>query len=95
MIGPHEKIYEKPLGYDLEVDPMNLPKTGVEYPFLKNRPVFIKQHDEFEACVPHVSQQTIDEFKRRMEEKPVVPEYQENVVFDAIEPSPFYNPKEE
>jgi hypothetical protein len=25
----------------------------------------------------------------------VVPEYQENVVFDAIEPSPFYNPKEE
>jgi len=30
-----------------------------------------------------------------MEEKPVIPDYQEKVVFDDIEPSPYYNPKDE
>lgn len=95
MGGPHEKIFEAPLGFDVDVDPSSLPKTGVEYPFLKTPPVFIKAHDEFEACAAHVPPQIIEEFKRRMEEKPVVPEYQEKVVFDSIEPSPYYSPKEE
>jgi hypothetical protein len=94
MGGPHEKIFEHPLGYDETSDISNLPKTGVEYPFLRNPPVFIKNHDEFEACVPPVPPQVIQEFKRRMEEKPVIPEYSQKVIYDSIEPSPYYNSKD-
>ena len=38
-----------------DIDVSQIPKTGVEYPFLLHRPQFINEHDEFEACIPPMS----------------------------------------
>jgi hypothetical protein len=93
--GINEKIYDAPLGHDIDLELSQLPKTGVEYPFLKHRPVFIPDHDEFEACVPPVSPLLVEDYKRRLEERATNPKYTDKVVFDSIEPSPYYNSKED
>ena len=79
-----------------------LPKTGVEYPFLLHRPQFIEDRDEFEACVPPVSVTNLtsqpllaEEYKRKLENRQANSTYPDKVVYDSIEPSPYYTTKEE
>lgn len=36
-----------------------------------------------------------DEYKKKLEEKSAIPDYNDKVVFDSIEPSPYYNNKED
>lgn len=54
------KSQKLPLGYDREVEDQFLPKTGVQYRFLKYRPIFKGNYNEKESVAPLVSPEIIE-----------------------------------
>ena len=85
-----KKSQKLPLGYDLDVDDQYLPKTGIQDRFLKYRPVFKGNYNEFEDVAPPPNPELMEICKRKMEDAISSPIF-EKVVYDSIELSPYYS----
>lgn len=77
-----------PLGYDVEIDPQFLPKTGIQDRFLQHRPIFKGTFNEYEQIGHPVNLELAEIYKKKMEESTGVCE---RVVYDSMEMSPYYN----
>ena len=68
-----------------------IPRTGIEHPFTREKHRFIESHREFESihcCNPSLS----EEYARLDAERLINPQnYMNKVVYDCIDPSPFYD----
>ena len=70
----------------------NLARTGIEYPLMKERRHFISGHKELEPLSDQVvPAYMLDEFIRNDYERANASLSQYQVVYDCIEPSPFYD----
>jgi hypothetical protein len=76
-----------PLGYEIEIDPQYLPKTGLQERFLKNRPIFKGTFTEHEHISLPPSPELAEIYKKKMED----PNVSERVVYDSMELSPYYD----
>lgn len=71
----------------------NLPRTGIEYPFMKNlgHEPFIRSQKEYEPLGDRgIGQMLLDEYVKNEEDR-IKPNLTFPVVYDYIEQSPFYN----
>jgi len=69
----------------------NLPRTGTEYPLMKERRVFVTAHKEFEPLSDQVvPSYVVDDYSKNDAERAAAPMGQYPVIYDCIEPSPFY-----
>lgn len=71
----------------------NLPRTGIEYPFMKNlgHEPFIRTQKEYEPLGDRgIGQMLLDEYVKNEEDR-IKPNLTFPVVYDYIEQSPFYN----
>ena len=81
MQGPHKPIKR------IE----NLPRTGTEYPFMRDRRHFIHTHKEFEPLNEQViPNHLLDEYIKLDSDRACASNGQYPVVYDCIEASPFY-----
>ena len=81
MQGPHKPIKR------IE----NLPRTGTEYPFMRERRHFIHTHKEFEPLNEQViPNHLLDEYIKLDSDRACAPNGQYPIVYDCIEASPFY-----
>jgi len=78
------------LGYDVEIEDQYLPKTGIQERFLKYRPIFKGNYNEYEAIGPQPNPELAEIYKRKIEETNGS-STNEKVVYDSIEMSPYYN----
>ena len=70
----------------------NLPRTGIEYPFTKERRLFITTHKEFEPLSEHLaSQLQVGEYMRNDSERACAPPNTNLIVYDCIDSSPHYD----
>ena len=70
----------------------NLARTGIEYPLMKEKRHFITTHKEFEPLSDQVvPTYLLDEYLKNDNEHALAPIGQYPVVYDCIEPSPFYD----
>jgi hypothetical protein len=69
----------------------NLARTGIEYPFLRERRHFIMNHKEFEPLSEQVvPSHILDEFTRNDADRACATPGQYPVVYDCIEASPYW-----
>jgi hypothetical protein len=69
----------------------NLPRTGTEYPFMRERRHFIHTHKEFEPLNEQViPNHLLDEYIKLDADRACASNGQYPVVYDCIESSPFY-----
>lgn len=69
-----------------------MPRTGIEYPFLKERREFLSAHKEFELLSEYnTPSYMVDEYIQNDAERAACPFGHFPIVFDCIEPSPFYD----
>jgi hypothetical protein len=81
MQGPHKPIKR------IE----NLPRTGNEYPFMRERRHFIHTHKEFEPLNEQViPNHLLDEYIKLDADRACASNGQYPVVYDCIEASPYY-----
>ena len=69
---------------------LDLPRTGIEYPFMRDRPQFITEHPEYEKLAEPPAPSKVEEYTLRETEK--LSSGQSKVVYDYCEMSPFYVP---
>lgn len=74
---------------------LKLPKTGIEQPYMKDRPRHKEHTKEFEQ-IAQVNSVLIEEYQRIDEEKANNPSgYQNKIVFDCLDNSPHYDSSNE
>jgi hypothetical protein len=67
----------------------NLPRTGIEYPFLKHTVKFIEKHPEYEKLADIISPMKLEEYQQReLDKQPNLSTYP--LVYDYCEYSPLY-----
>jgi len=79
----------RPLGYEVEIDPQYLPKTGIQERYLQNRPIFKGTFAEYEHVGYPSSPELAEMYKKKMEDASATSK--ERVVYDCVELSPYYN----
>lgn len=69
-----------------------MPRTGIEYPFMKERRQFIQNTKEYEPLSDSVVPSFIlDEYIKNDSDRSSAPNGTYTLVYDCIEPSPFYD----
>lgn len=67
-----------------------LPRTGIEQPFMKDRPRFKETNKEFEPINTNTNSMA-DEYQRLDFEKMNNPSGTNRIIYDCMDQSPFYN----